>query len=413
MMLRRDTSLPLAVLLVLLAVSASTIHLFARPHTAGWILTIVWFALLEDSEQTGETRRLWWLPVLMLVWVNLHGGFPVGFVLLGIYFVNASGELFEPAQQMRRIPARARTLALVSVLSAVATFINPYGYRLHLHIYHYLTNRFLIDHIDEFLSPNFHGIAQTCFAAILMITLAATVASPKRPRFSELLVVLFAVYTALFASRNIPSAAMLLVLVSGPMISSALQRAAENNQIPARVRSAFSREQSFAARMQRLEFALRGHVWPLAIIALGLWLCLHNGQLGGKPILSAAFDPKRFPIGAADFMVHQRIAAPVFSTDAWGGYLIYRLYPESRVVVDDRHDLYGEDFLKRYLKIVRVEPGWDEALAGMHADWVLAHDKSALANILIVAGGWRVVYEDETSVLFHRVGNMTGAASFR
>src|SRR5262249_52222278 len=93
MMLRRGTSMPVAVLLVLLAASASTIHFFARPHVASWILTVVWFALLEDSELTGETRRLWWLPLLMLVWVNVHGGFLVAFVLLGIYFANAGREL--------------------------------------------------------------------------------------------------------------------------------------------------------------------------------------------------------------------------------------------------------------------------------------------------------------------------------
>jgi hypothetical protein len=406
LLLRRGTSMPVAVLLLLLAVSASTIHFFARPHVASWILTVCWFALLDDSERTGETRRLWWLPLLMLLWVNVHGGFLVGFVLLGIYCATASRELLNPARRLQRIPSRARTLAWVSVLSAAATFVNPYGYRLHLHIYRYLTNRFLIDHIDEFLSPNFHGIAQTCFAVILMITLAAVVVSPRRPRFSEVLIVLFAAYTALFASRNIPVAAMLLVLVSGPMISIALQSGAGNAQIPARVRSAFLREESFAARMARMEFSLRGHGLPLAVIAMGSWICLHNGQLAGKPILNAAFDPKRFPVGSVDFLVHRGITEPIFSTDAWGGYLIYRLYPQGRVVVDDRHDLYGEDFLKRYLKILRVEPGWEEALAGMHADWVLAPHGSALANILRLAGGWRAMYEDETSELFQRVGKL-------
>ena len=49
---------------------------------------------------------------------------------------------------------------------------------------------------------------------------------------------------------------------------------------------------------------------------------------------------------------------PVFCPDSWGGYLIYRLYPETKVVVDDRHDLYGEQFFKQYLKAVRIEPGW-------------------------------------------------------
>ena len=53
---------------------------------------------------------------------------------------------------------------------------------------------------------------------------------------------------------------------------------------------------------------------------------------------------------------------PILSPDYWGGYLIYRLYPAVRVVVDDRHDLYGAEFLKSYLRMVHVEQGWEEFL---------------------------------------------------
>ena len=51
--------------------------------------------------------------------------------------------------------------------------MNPYGWKLHVHIYRYLSNRFLMDHIDEFQSPNFHGVAQKCFAGLLLLTLVA------------------------------------------------------------------------------------------------------------------------------------------------------------------------------------------------------------------------------------------------
>jgi len=72
------------------------------------------------------------------------------------------------------------------------------------------------------------------------------------------------------------------------------------------------------------------------------------------------------------------------------------------VVLDDRHDLYGAEFLKDYLKIVHVEPGWDDALAKAHADWVLAPDESPLANILKQSSGWKQLHEDSTAVLFRR-----------
>ena len=406
MMLRRDTTVVLAVLLLLLATSASTIHFFARPHVVSWLFTLAWFGLLDSSERTGRTGRLWCLPLLMLVWVNMHGGFLVGFVLLGIYLAGAGRDARKAGDETQRDSSRqrARTLTWVGLLSLMATFVNPYGFRLHVHIYRYLTNRFLMDHIDEFRAPNFHGIAEQCFAAILLITLVTLMASPRKPRLSELLVVLLAAYSGLLASRNIPVASMLLVLVDGPLISAGARVGATRERVAAGLRSAVAREQWFAERMTRLEFGLRGHVWPLTVTALLVSICLHNGQLGKRRIMDVQFAPARLPVTAVDYIMQHRIFSPVFSTDAWGGYLIYRLYPYSRVVVDDRHDLYGEVFLKRYLNIVRVEPGWKDDLEGMHADWVLVPHNAALANILQLAGGWSIAYQDGTSILFQRAG---------
>ena len=90
MMRERGTSLPIAVAVLLLAVSASSIHFLARPHVVSWLLSVIWFGVLEAFERDGKSRRLLWLPLTMLVWVNLHGGFLVGFVLLGIYGIGAA-----------------------------------------------------------------------------------------------------------------------------------------------------------------------------------------------------------------------------------------------------------------------------------------------------------------------------------
>ena len=58
------------------------IHLFARPHVLSWLFTVIWFQVLDSSESVDDprpSRRLWWLPALMLLWVNVHGGFVIGF----------------------------------------------------------------------------------------------------------------------------------------------------------------------------------------------------------------------------------------------------------------------------------------------------------------------------------------------
>jgi len=101
-------------------------------------------------------------------------------------------------------------------------------------------------------------------------------------------------------------------------------------------------------------------------------------------------------------MVQRNIREPVFAPDSWGGYLIYRLYPQNKVFVDDRHDLYGEQFLKDYLKTLRLTPEWADFLNQRRVKWVLVPAESALANMLSLTQEWRVVYRDGASVLFER-----------
>jgi hypothetical protein len=423
---RRGTNILLAFVLTLLAASASMIHFLARPHVLSWLFTVAWFWVFESGEQdcagsfpdspglasAPAYRRelLWLLPLSMLIWVNVHGGFLIGFVLLVIYWFGAVWQWFrldesrfEEALQKMGAGKRARTLAITGLLAGAATFVNPYGYNLHVHIYRYLSNRFLMDHIDEFQSPNFHLVAQKCFAGLLLLTLLVAAAKGRQISASNGLIVLFAVYSGLYSSRNIPVSSLLLVLVIGPGLSDALKT------LP-RWWSRNTRSRPLAdslQRMEAIEFSVRGHLWPIAAILLTAWIALHGGKLGAMPLMDARFSPKRFPSAAVDYLQSQNLQGPLLSTDYWGGYLIYRLYPRARVVIDDRHDFYGEDFLTSYLKMVKVEPGWGDFLRQHPAPCLLLPKGSALASILLETKGWKPVYTDEVAVAFVRTA--TGA----
>jgi hypothetical protein len=157
--------------------------------------------------------------------------------------------------------------------------------------------------------------------------------------------------------------------------------------------------------MAHAESALRGHLWPVLAIVAGILVCGQHGKLGARQIMHAQFDAKRFPVAAVNLIEQRGIREPIFSEDYWGGYLIYRLYPRNRVFVDDRHDFYGDAFLKRYLKILHVEPGWEAALKEMNPNWILLTRESTLTNILKEVPEWKVVYEDETATLFQRVNS--------
>jgi hypothetical protein len=406
---RRGTSLPLAVILLLLAVGASTIHFFARPHVLSWLLTVIWFQLLDRSETALETpanaeqdHRLFWLPVIMLLWANLHGGFLLGIALCGIYLIAGLIRYFLNTEDRQKVGRWLKRLAVASLLSLLATFVNPYGYKLHVHIYQYLSNRFLMNHIDEFLSPNFHGVAQQCFAALLLITVAAVATKRQKLRLSHLLVIIFAAYSGLYASRNLPVSSILLTLIVAPILSASFFDTDALQKMAPWLRGLISRGNAFANRMTDTELRLRGHLWPALAVLLGLLVCLQHGRLGGRQVVYAQFDAKRFPIQAVEVIAQRGIREPIFAPDYWGGYLIYRFFPEARVFVDDRHDLYGERFLKDYLKVMHVQPDWEKFLNERRVRWILAPAEGSLANILKETTAWKVIYEDSTAVLFQR-----------
>jgi hypothetical protein len=395
-LVRRGANVLVAVVLVLLAISASMIHFLARPHLVTWLFTLAWFAILDRSERDGlsgrfvRSRWLWSLPFIMLFWVNMHGGFVIGFILLGIHWLAACWTWWRTQQgriedEFVRISAarRAWELLWVGIICAAASLANPYEWKLHRHIFEYLSNRFLMDHIQEFQSPDFHGLAQRCFLVLMLLTLVAVAVRARRLRVSGLLVVLFSIYSGLYAARNIPVASILLVTIIGPVLCT-------------------RHLTSFFGRMSLLQSSLRGHAWPVIALVFTLVVAANGGRAGSGQLMDAHFGPKRMPVAAVDYLRQHDLHGPLLSTDFWGGYLIYRLHPREQMVVDDRHDLYGATFFKSYLKMYRGETGWQEFLEEHPAGCVLFPRDAAITNLLLEDQDWKSVYKDEVAVIFVR-----------
>ncbi len=229
--LRRGGNLPITLFLLILALGASAVHFLARPHVLSWLLTVVWFELLDSAAAapgSEQKKRLLWLPVVMLLWVNVHGGFVLGFVLLAVYLAGGAIEYGTDRERREEIAGWLKRLGGVSLLVAAASFINPYTYQLHLHVYRYLTDRFLMNRISEFLSPDFHGAAQQCFALLVLIAIVAVASARRKPSATHLLVLLVAVYGGFYATRSLPTSSLLMVLIIAPVIAESVSGLGEN-----------------------------------------------------------------------------------------------------------------------------------------------------------------------------------------
>jgi len=404
-LLARGTGLPVAVLLWLLALGGASIHLFARPHIASWLLTLLWFIALERWEQGSAPGLRWFFPLSMLLWVNLHGGWIFGMTLFAVYVAAQLVESLREKDEFARILRRKRAVAMFQAfgLAALATLANPYGWRLHAHIYRYLGDSYLINRIAEFRSPDFHGMGQRCFVLILVLVLLAFAVGRNKVRVSRWLVVPLLAYAGVYAARNLPVSSMLLVLIAGPELWAGVVTLAERPEASRLLRNGAAQAVEFAERAGSQELSMRGHLWPAAGVVAVLAICLHGGRLGSQYLVRAQFDGKHLPVGAADYLRQEGGRKPVFGPDQWGGYLIYRLSPGRQVVIDDRHDLYGSNRFREYDVLMQAAPGWQEVLARWQVQTLVLQSDSTLANLLrLLPQDWQVTHEGPVAVVIEK-----------
>ena len=155
--------------------------------------------------------------------------------------------------------------------------------------------------------------------------------------------------------------------------------------------------------MALMEKQFRGHVLAVVALAASVAISLNGGRVLSAQIVSAHFDEKTFPVKAAEFIAQEGIHDHLFNPDGWSGYLIYRLYPGTKLYFDDRHDFYGEAFIREYQKAAKGTWQWREPLDKYQVKWVLIATDSPLASVLKESKDWRVQYDDGLAIIFARI----------
>lgn len=397
--LRRSGSFATAVLLTLLASAAAQIHMLARPHIFSWLFTVFWVDSLYRFEE-GKRSSLLWLPPLMLLWVNVHGGFILGLMLLAVFGCSSIWKyLIEPGAENRK---RIFQLAIVFCSCFVTTFLTPYGYKLHVHVYQYLSNTFLMNSINEFMSPNFHAAGYGYFEGFILLSVFGLVLAYKRVTATDLLVLLFSIHAALYAARNIPISAILISVATGPLLAAAIAPRPDRLVNMGWLNSLLDTVHDISNNMAGMERQFRGHALVIVAIAAAGAVALNGGRVLSANVISAHFDENIFPIKATEFIAQKHIHDHLFNPDDWSGYLIYKLHPETKLYFDDRHDFYGEAFVRDYLKAINGNWQWREPLDRYGVKWVLISPGSPLASVLKESKDWRVQYDDGLAIVFSR-----------
>ena len=135
-----------------LVIAASALHWLARPHIFSLLIFTVWYYLL-DLYQYRDKFLLYFMPPLMLIWVNLHGGFILGFILLVIY--GGSNAIRYVVSRNPKSLTKAKVIGGILLVCLLVSLINPNGFNILLFPFETYSQKFMIDHIGEFRSPEF------------------------------------------------------------------------------------------------------------------------------------------------------------------------------------------------------------------------------------------------------------------
>jgi hypothetical protein len=381
-----------AAVILLAAALAMEIRFTLRPEIITWIYLVLTLMILDDYFYR-RRQRLFWLPVIMLLWTNTHGLFILGWFVIAAY--NLSALVHE-----RKFD---RTLLGWSATAILASLLNPYflkGIAFPFYLFTRLESSSVFKNvIIEFKSPwSVRATAEAPFfpAGSLYLyyfmtfaSLAGLLATAKKRRLHEFLIGLGFFYVSFAAIRNVP----LFIIVAAQIIASSV------HDLAAAVRSRLK-----PGRWPRFAGPVLAGVFTACTILLGLRVITNAYYVADRRQIEfgVGLDKHAHPVAAAEFLVRNNLQGRILNDLNRGSWFIWSL-PQP-VFIDGRLEVMKEELFREYLG--SFSPGGLAALIDKYRPQIIAFDffaSGAWHQQLRRMPDWRLIYWDETTCLWaHR-----------
>ncbi len=374
------------VLLLLATMPLSFDNWSVRPQSYVFPLFVGFLTILTEY-RLGYSKLLWLLPLLMLLWVNMHGSFVLGLVLIGLTFVGMFLERFRQRggsakEQESEGAADLSSLIVWGAVTALAVLVNPQGLNVLGYVRNLLGSNQVTSLVMEWAAPSIRDTGGLIFFLFLLLCFLVLIYARRKPDITMLLMFLAFLWLALGAVRNI----VWFGFVATPLL---VMQASTLFQKPARPHN---------PGLPVLNAALLAIL--LVLLVMGLpWI---------KPALfpppsGSLLDPNTPIAAVAELAKQPQRPNHLFHAMAYGSYLIWAA-PEQAVFIDPRIELYPFEQWLDYIRLtqgVNVDQIIDRyAIDGMLLD---KKEQKALLEVLVKRSDWQQYYADEQTVLLRRV----------
>ena len=364
--------------MVVLAALACRFRLAFRPELFSYLFIAV-LLLMIDGFLRGRRKPLCFSPLLMLLWVNLH---PLAFVGLIILLIYIAGDL---VTRVLRAPARRNgwrkltggdflLLVLIFAACCAAFTCNPVSVNRFLSPVELLTKHSeYIASLTEAKRLAIHEYPPAFLVTVLLTLFTLVMFFAMMAPADTMMLVVFGLISITMA-RNVP----LLPVCAAPVFACQL----------ARFVSYMPPEASVFFKSYRKAFNVLVAVLLVCLLVWSLFL----------PNFGVGFSGALFPGGAIEYIKAHRPAGEMFNIYDWGGFLIWKLYPEYRVFIDGRGpDAYPPELWADYQAVQRGDEGWEAILDRYGVNFLLLVTGNKLHNLigrLNESGEWRLAYWD-------------------
>lgn len=361
---------PIAALLAsFIALMFATVSFGPRTLLFGWICLVAELILLDRVRE--RPRLAWLLPPLFVFWINAHGSWLIGLVLLGIFCAcNALNGTWGDIHATRLAPQARRHLFCAAVASLLCLFANPYGWRLVLYPFNFAwKQRLNVASIQEWQSLDFHSARGKIMIATLALLIVFALVRRRSRALHEIAFLLIAIYSALTYSRFLFLAGILIA----PMLAQEICGFFTNKKHEPR---------------PWLHLACIAVMATLAVVFFPSTERL-------KRDLPATYPQQALPQLAA-------LHGNLFNDFLWGGYLELNA-PAVPVFIDSRVDIFEyAGILKDYLNVIHLHDSL-AILDKYRIRYVLFERDAPLVYLLEHTPSWKVKYQDKTAVLLERI----------
>lgn len=374
------------IVLIVVAFSMRT-RMFVRPHIIGFLCFGLFLYILNLYKHKGK-NYLYLLPLIQVFWINFHASSILGLALPSIFLLGEGLQnIINRTGALKR--KQLYTLGIATLSVVVVSFINPRGYDAVIFPFVMTGQNIYMANIEEWQPLTMellfgYGLRYTWGFSLLLISGLLVLASQgRRIDITDLLIFFIFLFLAFKRVRFVAEFA----IIAGPIVARGLLQLISQSRLEG---------------LRRFQ-PIANMVFSIAIVLIFYFTILNSSTYA----FGLGVKERVFPEKAVDFIEENRIGGNMFNSLAYGGYLIFRHFPEKKVFIDGRNNVYDKKLYQDYLDARHSKDVWQKLVDRYGINYVILeyardYSKKEMIPHLIDNPEWVLIYWDRVAMVYLR-----------